>query len=91
MGSSLDVFEAVSSVARSWIGSLFVFLCVAGEGESWWRRVLCRGASGGGPATRDDPARDDTYRGSYFGMRRSSSLTSLISVSFSCLCKKRLV
>lgn len=53
MGSSLDVFEAVSNVARSWIWSLF--FCVAGEGESWWRRVLCRGASGGGTSYEGRP------------------------------------
>lgn len=90
MGSSLDVFEAVSNVARSWIWSLFFFVWPVrgsrGGGE------CCVGVrQAAGPATRDDPARDDTHRGSYFGMRRSSSLTSLISVSFSCLCKKRLV
>lgn len=91
MGSLLGVFEAVSNVALSWIGSLFVF-CVWPLRGSRGGGECCVGVrKAAGPATRDDPARDDTYRGSYFGMRRSSSLTSLISVSFSCLCKKRLV
>lgn len=90
MGSLLGVFEAVSNVARSWIGSFF--LCVWPVRGSRGGGECCVGVrKAAGPATRDDPARDDTYRGSYFGMRRSSSLTSLISVSFSCLCKKRLV
>lgn len=37
------------------VGFGVCFLCVAGEGESWWRRVLCRGASGGGTSYEGRP------------------------------------
>lgn len=62
------------------VGLGVFFVCVWPVRGSRGGGECCVGVrKAAGAATRDDPARDDTYRGSYFGMRRSSSFTSLIS------------